>query len=180
MEELSFKDLLFKELSGFARNNLKALEPAKQWLKNGTFDTLADVWQRAKEPFNWQKIVLIAWLASDEKIYTDTIDGFDPLILCPETHQQGFLYYVILANPNTNEPHPSLSLISNALDEGKRAKNDLIDLAKAIEYFDVSRTSLKRLIASGELKTYRKPPRGKHYISLQEAKHRLPVRSKFK
>jgi hypothetical protein len=58
--------------------------------------------------------------------------------------------------------------------------NDLVDLAKAIEVFDVSRTHLKRLIKSGELKSYRKYAKGKHYISVKEAKHRLTVQPKYK
>ena len=138
MEELSFKESLFKELSEFARENLKALEPAEQWLKDGDFENQKDVWQRAKEPFNWQRIVDIAWRASDKKIYTDKIDGFDPLILCPNAQEQeGFLSLVILEIQSQYEPHPSLSLIRNALEEGKKAvaeqKAKLIKKSSKIE-----------------------------------------------
>ncbi len=57
--------------------------------------------------------------------------------------------------------------IKTKRDENVEPK-DLVDLAKAITVVHVSRTQLKRDIYAGEIKTYRKKPKGKHFVSLAE------------
>jgi len=45
---------------------------------------------------------------------------------------------------------------------------DLIDLAKALTYVQISRTQIKRDIYKGKIKSYRKDSKGKHFVSLSE------------
>jgi len=52
---------------------------------------------------------------------------------------------------------------------GQKIPDDLIDLAKAVSTFHRSRAQLKRDIDNKEIKSYRKKPKGKHYISESEA-----------
>jgi len=128
--------LLFKELSEFARENRKELESVEQWLNGNDFNgSLEDAWIRAGQPFDWRKIVFIAWLASDEKIYECKlkIDGLNLRQWCEcdknksgLTPQKDFLYDVIFRTGDsyTTPKHPSFYLIRSALDEGKKAVAD--------------------------------------------------------
>ncbi len=183
---------LLKEISKFARANREELKLAEQWLNNEFDGELEDVWISVVNPFDWRKVVFIAWLGSDEKIYECKlkIDGFDLRQWCgcdrkeediELTPQQNFLYGVISRVEGgyyTTPQNPSFYLIRRALNEGKKAvadesKNnipdDLIDLAKAVSKFHRSRAQLKRDIDKGDIKSYRKKTKGKHYISESEA-----------
>ncbi len=125
----------FEELSEFARENRKALNPAIQWLNNEFDGELEDVWISAVNPFDWRKVVFIAWLGSDEKIYECKleIDGFDLRQWCgcdrkeediELTPQQNFLYGVISRVEGgyyTTPKNPSFYLIRRALNEGRKA-----------------------------------------------------------
>jgi len=125
------EDFLFKDVSKFARKNRKALKPAEQWLNEFDGDC-EDIWEVVKNelPIDWRKIVFIAWLASDEKIYEcKFIDkGFNVHQWCPKKKdsrnpQNDFLHDVILqvGHSYTTPKHPSLYLICSALNEGKKA-----------------------------------------------------------
>ena len=136
---------LLKEISKFARANREALKLAEQWLNEFDYENLEDAWIRAGQPFDWQKIVFIAWLASDEKIYECKlgIDGFDLRQWCgcdknegSLTPQKDFLINVIyhVGKGSYHTPKsPNFYLIRSALDEGKKAiasKNHSNDLLK--------------------------------------------------
>lgn len=146
---------LFKELSEFARQNRKALKDAEQWLNNfnGTF---VRAWRCAITNWDWQKVVVVAKFAFDKG---------------PE-----FLSNTILSGEYSGECHPSLDLIHNALDEGKRAQeailpNDAIRIYVAIQKFRVSRVTIKRAIKKGIIKSYRPPNTPKnspHIVSESE------------
>ncbi len=126
---------LFKELSEFARKNRKKLKSAEQWLNKFDDGDWENAWISAYQPFGWRKIVFIAWLASDEKIYECKlkIDGFNLRQWCGcdrnkggQTPQKDFLYDVILrvGESYSTENNPSLYLIRNALNEGKNRPED--------------------------------------------------------
>jgi hypothetical protein len=56
-----------------------------------------------------------------------------------------------------------------------KTPTDLIDLSKALKHFYISRSQLKRDITAKKIKSYRKNPKGKHYVSTSELeKNYLP------
>ena len=97
---------LFKDLSKFARENHKALKPAKQWLNDFDGD-LDDAWEVATTelPIDWRKIVLIVSSTLDEG--------------------EAFLLNTILSGTYTTKIHPSLRIIQNALEKAKKAVNGM-------------------------------------------------------
>lgn len=124
---------LFKDLSKFARENREALQPAEKWLNQFDYGDLEEAWISAGQPFDWRKIVFIAWFASDENIYECNFinEGFNVHQWCPKKKdgrnpQIDFLHDVILqvGHNYTAEKHPSLYLIRNALNEGRKAVAD--------------------------------------------------------
>ena len=130
---------LFKELSKFARENRKALEQAEQWLNE--FDgNIEDAWKKAKKesPRDWTKIVFIAWLASDEKIYEcEFIDkDFDVCQWCPANKdgpnpQRDFLHDVILrVGYSTDEGEDNLLIIQIDLTARGKAAAGISDTPK--------------------------------------------------
>ena len=202
MEELSSNELLFKKLSEFARKNRKTLKSAEQWLND--FDgNDEDAWISAGNPFDWRKIVFIAWLGSDEKIYECKleINGLDLRQWCgcdrkeediELTPQKDFWHGVIFrfvsVHPNSTTKHPSFYLIRSALNEGIKAvkdgnkkKNeapkDLLRIVVAIQKFHVSRATVKRAIKDGKIKSYRLPKSPKnspHLVSESEVASYFP------
>lgn len=167
----------------FAINNRKVLGPAEQWLNDNDWNGLGEAWEMAinQSPRDWRKIVFIAWLAFDEDLDKRdvNISGFD--LQEWKEQQLMFLACVIFNGIYTSGEHPNYWVIKNALDEGSKPHDpkDLIDLKKATELFACSRTHIKRLIDAGQLKSYKKTPNGKHYISIQQSKHRLAVQPKY-
>ena len=126
---------LFKDLSKFARENREALKLAEQWFNKFDDGDVENVWISAGQPFDWRKIVFIAWLASDKKIYECKleIDGFNLRQWCGcdrnkdgQTPQENFLCDVIMSvgESYSTEKHPSLYLIRNALNEGEKIVAD--------------------------------------------------------
>lgn len=132
---------LFKELSEFARKNRKALKPAEQWLNE--FDgNIEDAWKKAKKesPRDGTKIVFIAWLASDEKIYEcEFIDkDFDVCQWCPTNKdgpnpQRDFLHDVILrVGYSTDEGEDNLLIIQTDLTAMGKAPAGISDTPKIV------------------------------------------------
>lgn len=183
--------LLFKELSEFARENRKEFEPVEQWLNGTDFNgSLEDAWIRAGQPFDWRKIVFIAWLASDEKIYECKlkIDGLNLRQWCEcdknksgLTPQKDFLYGVIFRTGDsyTTPKPPSFYLIRSALDEGKRATSgvkmewqddapDFMFLKEAVNKLTERKISLptmsKKLKPNGPIRYMKKSQRCKVHI----------------
>ena len=150
----------------FAINHRKELAPAEGWLNDfdGEFE---DAWEVAIGKFSsdCRKIIVLAKLAFDEF----------------HQHQNSGPISVIFCGNYSSSKHPNYRVIQNALNEGSKPHDtkDLIDLKKATDLFACSRTHIKRLIEKGELKSYKKTPNGKHYISIQQSKLRLTVQPKY-
>lgn len=161
---------LINDVIEFATNNREALKPAEEWADG--FGTDFDMaWELAKNesPRDWRKIIHLSWVAFDQW----------------KNHQNDNLLGVILNGSYTSSKHPNYYVIKAAIDEGikelsgENAPSDLIDLKKAIEVFETSKTTLKRRIKAGGLKTYQKNPQGKHYISVKEAKFQFNLWPKY-
>jgi len=97
---------LFKDLSKFARENHKALKPAKQWLNDFDGD-LDDAWEAAtnESPIDSQKVVLVV---------SSTLDK-----------GKEYLLNTILSGTYDTKIHPSLRIIQNALEKAKKAVNGM-------------------------------------------------------
>lgn len=177
---------LFQEISKFARNNLEALKPVEKWLNENDFESLIDAWEIAVNefPIDWRKIVFLAWLASDEKIYECDveIDGVDLNELCgvnkKGSEDQIMFQLDIFSGTYSTKQHPNKRLIQNALEKGKNfASDDLIRINVAIQRFRVSRGTIKRAIRDGKIKSYRAPDaptNSPHLVSESELSRHYP------
>jgi len=117
-----------EELIDFARKNREKFKPVEQWLNEKKFDDFGDAWETAMigPAIDWRRIVFIAWMASDKKIYKYKfdIDGFDPKQWCgvgkKGPSSQSMFYEDFLLCRYTTKHNPKLKLISNALEQGKK------------------------------------------------------------
>ena len=129
---------LFKELSKFARENHKALKLAKQWLNDFDGD-LDDAWEVATSelPIDWRKIVLIVSSTLDEG--------------------EAFLLNTILSGTYTTKIHPSLRIIQNALEKGRKVVSGSLNGTSNTVLSDVEQSVLEELAGhTGETLTIRK------------------------
>ena len=117
-----------EELIDFARKNREKFKPVEQWLNEKKFDDFGDAWETAMigPAIDWLRIIFIAWMASDKKIYKYKfdIDGFDPKQWCgvgkKGPSSQSMFYEDFLLCRYTTKHNPKLKLISNALEQGKK------------------------------------------------------------
>jgi len=129
---------LFKDLSKFARENHKALKPAKQWLNDFDGD-LDDAWEVATTelPIDWRKIVLIVSSTLDEG--------------------EAFLLNTILSGTYTTKIHPSLRIIQNALEKGRKTVAGSLNDTSNIVLSDEEQSVLEELAGRpGEKLTIRR------------------------
>lgn len=129
MDEL-YREELFKELSTFARANRKALRSAEQWLDEFDRGDFMAAWETAKNEVptvDWQKIVYIAWWATDKKLYEckfEFIEKADLRKWCEEG-QVYFLCDLMSSGRTATNEYSNLYLIRSALDKGRKAvKNE--------------------------------------------------------
>lgn len=117
-----------EELIDFARKNREKFKPVEQWLNEKKFDDFGDAWETAMigPTIDCRRIVFIAWMASDKKIYKYKfdIDGFDPKQWCgvgkKGPSSQSMFYEDFLLCRYTTKHNPKLKLISNALEQWKK------------------------------------------------------------
>ncbi len=125
MDEL-YREELYKELSTFARANRKALRSAEQWLDEFDRGDFMAAWETAKNEVptvDWQKIVYIAWWATDKKLYEckfEFIEKADLRKWCEEG-QVYFLCDLMSSGRTATNEYSSFYLIRNALEEGREA-----------------------------------------------------------
>ncbi|OQA91384.1 MAG: hypothetical protein BWY26_01014 [Elusimicrobia bacterium ADurb.Bin231] len=154
----------------FIKNYLKELQKSYKILSEITYEDLIISSDQGDVPTTSSEAERVARLADeygfDGTLYRNLIPDFDdnPTSLQSMRHLRKQIEVIpkIIAKIEKTIKTKNKEIIK---------PKDLVDLAKALTQVHISRTQIKRDIAAGKIKSYRKSPRGKHIVSFSEIRN---------